>query len=182
MGQSRRVTQRLRILLPGRRKRVWTSADGQRGVWTHNRLRIDIAVAVDVTAVTNRRFLNLYEKDDVAGARSSVRSRTLRQRRPTAETVWVGSTGMDVLGAHNNGGRGCAGCHAPHSGAAGGGGNAATNAAAFNDPTLRQQRAVRTRRNSSLWRIAARSAADMLRPCRPRRPPIPPTKKSCAES
>jgi len=26
----------------------------------------------------------------------------------------------DVLGAHNNGGRGCAGCHAPHSGAAGG--------------------------------------------------------------
>jgi hypothetical protein len=43
-------------------------------------------------------------------------------------------TGIDVLGAHNNGGRGCAGCHAPHSGAAGGGGNAATNAAAFNDP------------------------------------------------
>ena len=32
------------------------------------------------------------------------------------------------------GGRGCAGCHAPHSGAAGGGGNAATNGAAFNDP------------------------------------------------
>jgi nitrate/TMAO reductase-like tetraheme cytochrome c subunit len=45
-----------------------------------------------------------------------------------------GLKGMDVLGAHNNGGRGCAGCHAPHSGAAGGGGNAATNAAAFNDP------------------------------------------------
>ena len=45
-----------------------------------------------------------------------------------------GLTGMDVLGAHNNGGRGCAGCHAPHSGAAGGGGNAATNGAAFNDP------------------------------------------------
>jgi hypothetical protein len=32
----------------------------------------------------------------------------------------------DVLGAHNNGGRGCAGCHAPHSGAAGNGGNAIT--------------------------------------------------------
>jgi cytochrome c553 len=45
-----------------------------------------------------------------------------------------GLAGYDVLGAHNNGGRGCAGCHAPHSGAAGGGGNAATNAGAFNDP------------------------------------------------
>lgn len=32
---------------------------------------------------------------------------------------------QDVLGAHNNGGRGCAGCHAPHSGAFGSGGNAA---------------------------------------------------------
>jgi len=29
----------------------------------------------------------------------------------------------DVLGAHNNGGRGCAGCHAPHSGGRGGGGD-----------------------------------------------------------
>jgi len=28
---------------------------------------------------------------------------------------------VDVLGAHNNNGRGCAGCHAPHSGAFGGG-------------------------------------------------------------
>ena len=49
-------------------------------------------------------------------------------------TQGTGLTGIDILGAHNNGGRGCAGCHAPHSGAAGGGGNAATNAAAFNDP------------------------------------------------
>src|SRR4051794_41952225 len=32
-----------------------------------------------------------------------------------------GLTGMDVLGAHNNGGRGCAGCHTPHSGAHGSG-------------------------------------------------------------
>jgi len=31
----------------------------------------------------------------------------------------------DVLGAHNNGGRGCAGCHAPHSGARGNGGTIA---------------------------------------------------------
>jgi hypothetical protein len=34
---------------------------------------------------------------------------------------------VDVLGAHNNYGRGCAGCHAPHSGARGSGGNAAAN-------------------------------------------------------
>ena len=40
----------------------------------------------------------------------------------------------DILGAHQNGGRGCAGCHAPHSGAAGGGGNAINGAKAFNDP------------------------------------------------
>ncbi|HTR27531.1 MAG TPA: hypothetical protein VMI10_26410 [Terriglobales bacterium] len=39
-------------------------------------------------------------------------------------TSGTGLTGIDILGAHNNGGRGCAGCHAPHSGAAGGGGNA----------------------------------------------------------
>lgn len=31
------------------------------------------------------------------------------------------SSATDVLGAHNNNGRGCAGCHAPHSGAYGGG-------------------------------------------------------------
>jgi len=31
---------------------------------------------------------------------------------------------IDVLGAHNNYGRGCAGCHAPHSGNKGAGGNA----------------------------------------------------------
>ena len=53
-----------------------------------------------------------------------------------AQTYTQGSglTGYDILGAHQNGGRGCAGCHAPHSGAAGGGGNVATNAVAFNDP------------------------------------------------
>lgn len=53
-----------------------------------------------------------------------------------AQTYTQGSglTGYDILGAHQNGGRGCAGCHAPHSGAAGGGGNAVNGAAAFNDP------------------------------------------------
>jgi cytochrome c553 len=39
-------------------------------------------------------------------------------------TSGVGITSaVDVLGAHNNYGRGCAGCHAPHSGARGAGGN-----------------------------------------------------------
>src|SRR5246127_4492161 len=31
------------------------------------------------------------------------------------------SSKVDVLGAHNNGGRGCAGCHSPHSGSFGSG-------------------------------------------------------------
>ncbi len=53
-----------------------------------------------------------------------------------AQTYTQGSgiTGIDKLGAHQNGGRGCTGCHAPHSGGRGGGGNAAANALAFNDP------------------------------------------------
>jgi hypothetical protein len=46
----------------------------------------------------------------------------------------VGINGIDKLGAHQNGGRGCTGCHAPHSGGAGGGGNKAGGAAAFGDP------------------------------------------------
>ncbi len=52
-----------------------------------------------------------------------------------AQTYTAGSgvVGVDVLGAHQNGGRGCSACHAPHSGAAGGGGNAAQNATALND-------------------------------------------------
>jgi hypothetical protein len=51
----------------------------------------------------------------------------------TGYTQGSGLVGYDILGAHQNGGRGCAGCHAPHSGAAGGGGNAISGAAAFND-------------------------------------------------
>jgi hypothetical protein len=45
-----------------------------------------------------------------------------------AQTYTSGSgiTGVDKLGAHQNGGRGCTGCHAPHSGAFGAGGNAVT--------------------------------------------------------
>ncbi|HUM07170.1 MAG TPA: hypothetical protein VLT90_17005 [Terriglobales bacterium] len=46
----------------------------------------------------------------------------------TAQTYTLGSgiTGVDKLGAHQNGGRGCTGCHAPHSGSFGAGGNAVT--------------------------------------------------------
>ena len=45
-----------------------------------------------------------------------------------AQTYTSGSgiTGVDKLGGHQNGGRGCTGCHAPHSGAFGAGGNAIT--------------------------------------------------------
>ena len=38
------------------------------------------------------------------------------------------SPGVDVLGAHNNQGRGCAGCHAPHSGSFGSGHGGAADA------------------------------------------------------
>src|ERR1700744_6010218 len=34
---------------------------------------------------------------------------------------------VDVLGAHNNNGRGCAGCHSPHSGSFGSGHNGAAD-------------------------------------------------------
>src|SRR5271157_3854968 len=39
----------------------------------------------------------------------------------TGNTKYAPTT--DVQGAHENGGRGCAGCHAPHSGGRGSGGN-----------------------------------------------------------
>ena len=38
------------------------------------------------------------------------------------------SSTVDVLGAHNNQGRGCAGCHAPHSGSFGSGHGGASDA------------------------------------------------------
>jgi len=41
-------------------------------------------------------------------------------------TMGSGIVGADKLGAHQNGGRGCTGCHAPHSGSFGAGGNAVT--------------------------------------------------------
>ena len=41
-----------------------------------------------------------------------------------AQTYTLGyrHQGIDKLGAHQNGGRGCVGCHTPHSGARGNGG------------------------------------------------------------
>ncbi|HYG98463.1 MAG TPA: hypothetical protein VD837_04975 [Terriglobales bacterium] len=53
-----------------------------------------------------------------------------------AQTYKQGSglVGYDKLGAHQNGGRGCVGCHAPHSGARGNGGNAMAGGA-VTDPT-----------------------------------------------
>jgi cytochrome c553 len=47
----------------------------------------------------------------------------------------TGITGVDKLGAHQNGGRGCVGCHAPHSGARGNGGNAAAGGAVTDPET-----------------------------------------------
>lgn len=44
-------------------------------------------------------------------------------------TAYVPTT--DVQGAHENGGRGCAGCHAPHSGGRGSGGPGVTGTGAF---------------------------------------------------
>jgi len=41
------------------------------------------------------------------------------------------SSPTDVLGAHNNQGRGCAGCHAPHSGSFGSGHGGATDAGSY---------------------------------------------------
>lgn len=45
-----------------------------------------------------------------------------------------GLQGIDKLGGHQNGGRGCQGCHVPHSGARGNGGNAAAGGGAVTDP------------------------------------------------
>jgi len=44
---------------------------------------------------------------------------------------WSSPNGTDVLGAHNNGGRGCAGCHSPHSGSFGSGHGGAADAGSY---------------------------------------------------
>ncbi len=54
---------------------------------------------------------------------------TLAVAQNPTYTAGDGMHGIDKLGAHQNGGRGCVGCHAPHSGARGNGGNAAAGGA-----------------------------------------------------
>jgi len=44
---------------------------------------------------------------------------TLAMASSVGNTAYIPT--IDVFGAHLNGGRGCAGCHAPHSGARGNG-------------------------------------------------------------
>ncbi len=58
----------------------------------------------------------------------------MAQANPAYTQGW-GITGIDKLGAHQNGGRGCVGCHAPHSGARGNGGNAAGGGGPVTDTT-----------------------------------------------
>jgi len=45
--------------------------------------------------------------------------------------TWTSPSNADVLGAHQNQGRGCAGCHAPHSGSFGSGHGGATDAGSY---------------------------------------------------
>ncbi len=59
---------------------------------------------------------------------------TLALAQNPTYTEGEGIHGIDKLGAHQNGGKGCVGCHAPHSGARGNGGNAATGGGAVTDP------------------------------------------------
>src|SRR4051812_2505160 len=47
----------------------------------------------------------------------------------TTATGGITAFGIDKLGPHQNGGRGCVGCHAPHSGARGNGGGMIWDAA-----------------------------------------------------
>jgi len=44
----------------------------------------------------------------------------------------------DVMGAHENGGRGCAGCHAPHNGAKGSGGNILSSSGTYSTNGVQQ--------------------------------------------
>jgi nitrate/TMAO reductase-like tetraheme cytochrome c subunit len=45
--------------------------------------------------------------------------------------AWTSPNSTDVLGAHNNNGRGCAGCHQPHSGAFGSGQHGAADSGSY---------------------------------------------------
>src|SRR4051812_1358260 len=58
----------------------------------------------------------------------------IAQNNPSYNQGATGIQNMDKLGAHQNGGRGCVGCHAPHSGARGNGGSL-TKASVWNAGT-----------------------------------------------
>jgi hypothetical protein len=60
----------------------------------------------------------------------------------------TGIQGVDKLGAHQNGGRGCVGCHAPHSGARGNGGTLQWDAAT---QTFKSVPTVGVTGNETLW-------------------------------
>ena len=63
-------------------------------------------------------------------------------------TKGTGITGIDKLGAHQNGGRGCVGCHTPHSGARGNGGTMQWDAASG---TFKTVAVVGDSGNETLW-------------------------------
>jgi hypothetical protein len=63
-------------------------------------------------------------------------------------TQGTGIMGVDKLGAHQNGGRGCVGCHAPHSGARGNGGTLQWDAAS---KTFKTVATVGISGNDALW-------------------------------
>ncbi len=63
-------------------------------------------------------------------------------------TRGTGITGVDKLGAHQNGGRGCVGCHTPHSGARGNGGAMQWDAASQSFKTVAVKGDVG---NETLW-------------------------------
>jgi hypothetical protein len=62
---------------------------------------------------------------------------------------WFGA--VDKLGAHQNGGKGCVGCHAPHSGGAGNGGSATNTFTAGSPGTWSQPVDTTNNGNDRLW-------------------------------
>ena len=78
--------------------------------WARSRLRL---TEVEKGLATQTEVSHFYEESDFS------RSFRSGQRRIGDGPDW--SSKVDVLGAHNNSGRGCAGCHAPHSGSFGSG-------------------------------------------------------------
>src|SRR5215831_20722108 len=84
---------------------------------------IDV-IEVDVTAVNNQE---VFKETVMKKTMLLILVVLVAASVAMAQTYTMGSgiTGIDKLGAHQNGGRGCTGCHAPHSGARGNGGSLA---------------------------------------------------------